>query len=55
MKRIKVGIIGQGRSGRNIHRHLFECMPALKERYEVIAIADPIKERWNMDGITPSP
>jgi len=55
MRRIKVGIIGQGRSGRNIHRHLFECMPALRERYEVIAIADPIVERHSLDGITPSP
>ena len=55
MKRIKVGIIGQGRSGRNIHRHLFETMPALRERYEVIAIADPIVERHTIDGVTPSP
>ena len=45
MKRIKVGIIGQGRSGRNIHRHLFECCPALQERFDVVAVADPIAER----------
>ena len=45
MKRIKVGIIGQGRSGRNIHRHLFECCPALQERFDVVAVADPIEER----------
>ena len=45
MKRIKVGIIGQGRSGRNIHRHHFECCPALQERFEVVAVADPIPER----------
>ena len=55
MKRIRIGIIGQGRSGRDIHRHLFETYPALKARYEVVAIADPIRERWAMDGITPSP
>ena len=45
MKKIKVGIIGQGRSGRNIHRHLFECCPLLQERFDVIAVADPIEER----------
>ena len=45
MKRIKVGIIGQGRSGRDIHRHLFECCPALQERFDVVAVADPIAER----------
>ena len=45
MKKIKVGIIGQGRSGRNIHRHLFECCPELVERFDVVAVADPIAER----------
>ena len=55
MKRIKVGIIGQGRSGRNIHRHLFETQPELQKRFEVIAVADPIPERRKLDGITPSP
>ncbi len=45
MKKIKVGIIGQGRSGRNIHRHLFECCPKLQERFDVVAVADPIPER----------
>ena len=45
MKKIKVGIIGQGRSGRNIHRHLFECCPLLQERFDVVAVADPIAER----------
>ncbi|MBE6389516.1 MAG: Gfo/Idh/MocA family oxidoreductase [Lentisphaerae bacterium] len=45
MKKIKVGIIGQGRSGRDIHRHLFECCPKLQELYEVVAVADPIPER----------
>ena len=55
MKRIKVGIIGQGRSGRDIHRHLFETQVALQERFEVVAVADPIPERRKIDGITPSP
>ena len=45
MKKIRVGIIGQGRSGRDIHRHLFECCPKLQELYEVVAVADPIPER----------
>ena len=45
MKRIKVGIIGQGRSGRNIHRYLFECFAPLQERFDVVAVADPIAER----------
>ena len=42
MKRIRVGIIGQGRSGRNIHRHLFETQEQLKARFEVVAVADYI-------------
>ncbi len=45
MRRIKVGIIGQGRSGRNIHRHLFENFAPLQERFDVVAVADPIPER----------
>ena len=55
MKRIRVGIIGQGRSGRNIHRHIFETQPELQKRFEVVAVADPIPERRKMEGITPSP
>ena len=45
MKKIRVGIIGQGRSGRDIHRHLFHTQPSLLERFEVVAVADPIAER----------
>lgn len=45
MKRIKVGIIGQGRSGRDIHRHLLENSPALRERFDVVAVSDAIAER----------
>ena len=44
MKRIRVGIIGQGRSGRNIHRHLFETQEALKARFEVVAVAEERKK-----------
>ncbi len=55
MKKIRVGIIGQGRSGRNIHRHMFETQQKLKERFDVVAIADFIPERMEMDGITPYP
>ncbi|MBP3394130.1 MAG: Gfo/Idh/MocA family oxidoreductase, partial [Lentisphaeria bacterium] len=55
MKRIRVGIIGQGRSGRNIHRHLFETQEQLKARFEVVAVADYIPERCEIEGVTPSP
>lgn len=46
MKRIRTGIIGQGRSGRGIHRHLLESSEVLRERFDVVAVADPIAERW---------
>ena len=55
MKRIRVGIIGQGRSGRDIHRHLFETQEQLKARFEVVAVADYIPERCEIEGVTPSP
>ena len=42
MKRLKVGIIGQGRSGRNIHARTMELM---KDRYEIAAVADPLADR----------
>ena len=41
MKRIRVGIIGQGRSGRDIHRHLFETQEQLKARFEVVICQRP--------------
>ena len=53
MKRIKVGIIGQGRSGRNIHRLLMETEPEVWERFELVAISDPIKERWSFPSTLP--
>ncbi|WP_010273411.1 Gfo/Idh/MocA family protein [Paenibacillus senegalensis] len=42
MKRLKVGIIGQGRSGRNIHAHFVSKLPEL---YEIAAVSDPMEER----------
>lgn len=42
MKRLKVAIIGQGRSGRDIHgNHLIKD----KSRYKIIAVSDILKER----------
>ncbi len=45
MKKLNVGIIGQGRSGRDIHAKAFTTIEALKERYQIVAIVDAIKER----------
>ena len=43
MKRIRVGIIGQGRSGRDIHAHsLATVVPQL---YEIVAVADLQQDR----------
>jgi predicted dehydrogenase len=42
MRRIKVGIIGQGRSGRNIHAAVLSKMP---DMYEIAAVTDPLEER----------
>lgn len=39
MKRLKVAIIGQGRSGFDIHAHLMMLMPG---QFKVVAIADPL-------------
>ena len=50
MKKLKVGIIGQGRSGRDIHRQMFTNVPSLQERYEVVAVADYIAERRKFPG-----
>ena len=56
MKRIRVGIIGQGRSGRNIHRFLIDTMPEIHERFEIVGIADPIVERHDYpNAISVSP
>lgn len=43
--KIRVGIIGQGRSGRNIHAdNLFK----LKDQFEIVAVSDGMEERRNM-------
>ncbi len=45
MKALKVGIIGYGRSGRDIHTHLFKQLP---DMYEVVAVADSDDQRQGM-------
>lgn len=45
MRKLKVAIIGYGRSGRNIHKHLFDLLPDL---YEVIAVVDRDPQRRDM-------
>ena len=42
MKRLRVGVIGQGRSGYSIHVHSLGLM---QDRFEVAAVCDPIEER----------
>ncbi|HET6455286.1 MAG TPA: Gfo/Idh/MocA family oxidoreductase [Armatimonadota bacterium] len=42
MKRIRVGVIGQGRSGHDIHVAAFKLMPG---RFKVVAVADPLEGR----------
>ncbi len=44
MKTLNVGIIGQGRSGRDIHAYSLSKMP---EYYNIAAVVDPLKERRN--------
>ena len=46
MKKLKVGIIGQGRSGRNIHVASLK-RPKMLSRFEISAITDLIPERCN--------
>lgn len=43
MKKIRVGIIGQGRSGRNIHDKAFRDVVA--DKYQVVIVADPLEDR----------
>ena len=45
MEKLKVAIIGYGRSGRNIHRHL---LLQLQDMYEIVAIADRDIQRQEM-------
>jgi len=42
---IRVGIIGQGRSGRNIHS---ENLKKLPEKYTIVAVSDELEERRRM-------
>lgn len=42
MRRLRVGIIGQGRSGYSIHAHLLSI---LSEQFEIAAVADPLQDR----------
>ncbi len=44
MRKLKVGILGQGRSGRNIHAASLE-RPGLRERFVIAAVADREPER----------
>jgi hypothetical protein len=43
--RIRVGVMGQGRSGFNIHVRCMSDVETVKERFVVVAIADAIPER----------
>ncbi|MDD3925323.1 MAG: Gfo/Idh/MocA family oxidoreductase [bacterium] len=43
MKKIRAGIIGQGRSGRDIHDHSFRDV--VPDKYQVVAVADPLEDR----------
>lgn len=42
MKKIRVGILGQGRSGRNIHAAALSKLP---DMYEIAAVTDALEER----------
>lgn len=54
MKKIRVAVIGYGRSGRNIHRDLLMQLP---EKYELVAFVDVDEDRRRMiqeeTGLTP--
>ena len=54
MKKIRVGVIGQGRSGYGIHVHSIQLLPS---KYKVVAVADPLEGRCddavNATGCTP--
>ncbi|HHX21458.1 MAG TPA: gfo/Idh/MocA family oxidoreductase, partial [Clostridiales bacterium] len=45
MTKIRVAIIGYGRSGRNIHRDLLVQLP---EKYELVAFVDVDEDRRRM-------
>lgn len=45
MKQLSVAILGQGRSGRNIHAHCLTTIPALRERFRIALVCDPLADR----------
>ena len=45
MKKVRVGVIAYGRSGRNIHATFFQKNP---DRYELVAVADTLEKRREM-------
>lgn len=52
MKKLRVAIIGQGRSGRNIHGAYF--LSELNEKFEVVACVDEIPlRRLVAEGVIP--
>jgi predicted dehydrogenase len=42
-KRLRVGILGQGRSGHDIHAHVLK--ERLTDLFEIVAVADPLQDR----------
>ena len=43
--KIRVGVMGQGRSGYNIHVRCMSDVETVAERFEVVAVADALPER----------
>ena len=41
MTQLRIGIIGQGRSGRNIHAEYLKTVP---EKFKIVAVSDYLKE-----------
>jgi scyllo-inositol 2-dehydrogenase (NADP+) len=42
LKQIRVAILGQGRSGRDIHGH---HLKTVQDQYKIVAVVDPLKDR----------
>lgn len=42
MKQLKVAILGQGRSGRDIHG---KCLVNMQNKYKIVAVVDPLEDR----------
>lgn len=42
MKKLNVAILGQGRSGRDIHG---ACLKEMRDRYHILAVVDPLEDR----------